>query len=103
MRSLTDKARPPIFSTSQTIRRQRTKEISTTTIILTPNSELSSGSDLEDDDGDSGGIDGPGGEKADEFGPEPKPERGRGRLRGVVDEKPIGVPEEYRGGLQRWC
>ena len=50
------------------------KEISTTTVILIPNSELSSGSDPDGDDGDGGGVDGPGGEEGGEFEPEPKPE-----------------------------
>ena len=60
---MTDKARPPIFSTSQIIPWQRAEEISTTTITFIPNSELSSSSDPGDDDGDSGGIDGSGGEE----------------------------------------
>ena len=58
-----DKARPPIFLTSQTIRRQGTKEISITTITLIPDAELPNGSDPEDNDGDGGGVDGPGGDE----------------------------------------
>ena len=41
--------------------------------------------------------------KADEFGPEPKPEEVEDACEVSLIKKTISVAEKYRGGLSRWC